>query len=119
MPQPSVTGIDRRHDDDGNLIEEADRVDGELHGRRRIWSAAGTLIAEAHYVHGKLNGKCCLWYDDGMMLVFSYYVDDELHGLYKSYWDNGNLKESGVYIHGSPSEYQWFDDAGNLIEELI
>ena len=115
--QNLYTGTKRRFRE-GKLIEEADYVNGKLHGLRRIWSACGVLLAEGEYRDGKPNGKCHVWSEDGRLSIASEYVNGKLNGHYESCWPDGKIKESGTYVGGRRIKYQWFDDKGNLVQSI-
>jgi antitoxin component YwqK of YwqJK toxin-antitoxin module len=57
MATQSNVEIRKFYNDQGGLSEEAEYVNGVLHGKRIYWHENGQKIGEADFFNGKLEGK--------------------------------------------------------------
>ena len=55
---------------------------GDLHGLKSMWDQNGNLLEEANYVNGKLNGRFFEKAQDGKEIVF-HYKDNRREGLHE------------------------------------
>jgi len=112
---------------------------GKLEGMKKLWDAQGNLLEEANYVQGKLNGRFFQKMPDGREIVFTYrnnfkngphevyyppvqngrkikaveanFENDQLQGLVVEYTDRGvkvaetpyeqGVKEGRAKVHGA------------------
>lgn len=116
------TGICFSLNDNNNLDEETELVNGLKHGKSKKYINDGTLLKESNYKNDLLDG-IIKWYSDGILSVESNYRKGENHGLHNEYdkegrlslqmnynqgikdglykeYENGELKEEGKYKDG-------------------
>lgn len=82
----------------GQLLEEADYVDGKLHGRRILYypGTLDTQIVET-YAQGLFHGPYRLLYPDGKLQYAGSYTDNQLEGIWTKYYENGQPKEEVTF----------------------
>lgn len=139
-------GVYRRYDENGDLRESCNYVQGQLDGKRNIFFPDGTIeISETHR-EGSFHGAYVSYYRTGHKREEGMYKDNEMTGLWKFYYDlpgdalkeevtfennmengpfreyhpNGELAAEGTYKdeleHGLTKVW---DSTGFLIKEIL
>ena len=67
------TGICRTYDDNGQLIEQRDYVDGHVHGKVQEWYPDGQMKSERDFTNNMQNGEFRMWNEDGSLDYAAYY----------------------------------------------
>lgn len=109
----------RKVDEQGNVVQLWNEVDGVIHGPWRVWSANGVLIYEVDFLNGKEQGEAKVWDENGNLTRVCHFEKGELHGHYLAYWANGKVKEEGEYRHGKRvAPYTWYNQVGDVIQTI-
>jgi len=108
------TGLWIRKEENGNLREEQNYLNGEYHGEVKKYNN-GKLSRFEEYANGKRHGKD-IWYREyPVMREERTYENGEIYGIEKYYYDNGELQltyyhQEGMYI--KTFYYQGYENAG-------
>jgi antitoxin component YwqK of YwqJK toxin-antitoxin module len=86
--------------DDGQMREQSNYVDGEMHGKCTWWDDNGQMRGQENYVNGELHGERTLWYDNGQLSEQSNYVNGNLHGECTLWYHDGQMCEQANYANG-------------------
>ena len=138
-------GVYTLRDSVGVLLEEANYMQGALHGERKIYSNQGELETienyrndtfegpyqllfpdgqlkfDAAYSNGVLVGEAKGYYENGQLKEVVQFKDNVENGPFIEYHPNGNLKATGSYYSGNHSEHgplELFDENGDLIKKM-
>lgn len=82
------SGLDRLHDEEGNLKLESYRKNGKLHGPSRFYSKDGALLAEAWYLNGLQEGKAFHYYPSGILYSIQRFKQGLQHGKQEYFHEN-------------------------------
>ena len=97
----------------GTKADEAEYVDGNVHGMRRSWYSDDTPGDEEHYVEGKIHGLRRAWHYNGELWVEETYVYDILHGLCRYWYTDGKPCAEETFEHGRRNTWRSWDCNGN------
>lgn len=78
---------------DGKIFEEAEYVENELHGTRKLFHENGNIQAEETYVQGNFEGPYKAYFPNGNPLREGQYRANSMDGDWKYYYETGQLKE--------------------------
>jgi len=84
-------------DDDGNIFDKANYVNGTLSGKRTIYYQDGSTDTEENYVDGVLTGEYTQYYKNGNVMQRGSYTDGTLNGEVVTNFENGSKKESVTF----------------------
>lgn len=126
--------------ENGNIEEDLNYVDGELHGLQKYYYEDGTLKRETYYFNDIENGEFKDYYPNGKLyakvnvikgkregvaeifyksgkLKQSYSIhSDSLDGDFSSYYENGKLHVHAVYDMGKAIYVKKYDEKGKLVK---
>ncbi len=99
--QQLYTGEARYYREDGSLKQQAQVVDGKLHGSFVSYNADGNVAYKVDYKHGKQDGVLRVYTDDGRLNKEVPYKDGKLNGTEEIFgFEDGLLSESIDYLDG-------------------
>jgi|TARA_B110000977_G_scaffold140095_1_gene177844 antitoxin component YwqK of YwqJK toxin-antitoxin module len=110
------TGICFSLNDNNNLDEETELVNGLKHGKSKEYHNDGELFKEINYKNDLLDG-INKWYSDGILSVESNYRKGEEHGLHNEYDKEGRLSIQVNYKQGIQDGLYYKYENGELKEE--
>jgi len=94
------TGITRDRNEQGQVSNEVQYVDGIKHGTDTRW-AGGRKHTENHYVNGKQHGLSSAWkYSNGQKWFEGNYVDGKREGNHTWWYEDGTKSAEDNYING-------------------
>jgi len=128
----------------GQKMEEANYVDDQLHGERRLYGEGGVLDIveryvdgafdglyqkfhpngqvkfEASYITGILSGETKSYYESGQLKEIVAFKNNEENGPFEEYHPNGKIKAKGQYLDGDNEhgELELYDENGILIKKM-
>jgi uncharacterized protein len=86
----------------GKLMSESEFYYGASHGASREYSASGTVLSVRNYHYGRLTGKSETFYDNGTRRSEVNYRNGERHGWTRYYDRSGKLMKSVYYYNDWP-----------------
>ena len=84
---------------DDKLIYEGEYLNGERHGKGKVYYSDGKLNFEGEYLNGKKNGKGKVYHTNGKLSFEGEYVNGKRNGKGKEYDYNGKLSFEGEYVN--------------------
>ena len=98
--RPSNRRVEKVFGEDGQLIAEAEfNSAGKLDGVERHWNVAGQLILEANYINGLHDGSYRSWWDTGKVKEEGTYKMGQRVGVYT--WFSADGKKVSEHDYGS------------------
>lgn len=91
-------GIFNSYYKDGSIHEEANYVDGQLAGTRKLYKENGDLEIEEFYENGVLSGEYKVFHPNGEVNLLSNYVNGTLQGILKEFWSDGQIKAEVTFV---------------------
>lgn len=77
----------------------------------------GEKEQEVEYLNGQFHGKYRLWYNNGQLWIDELYENGIKHGKFIVYSDDGDKSFSGEYNQGAKTgEWNFWDNKGNLVK---
>lgn len=144
---PSIRdGTYHRYDDEENLLESVQYVNGTVEGPRKIYYPNGQLMILETYMNGRFQGPYQTFYESGNKNEEGSYSDNQMEGEWRYYYDsegnpvrevvqfrdnmengpfreyheNGQLKAEGTYKDEyEDGMFREYDADGNLIKEIL
>jgi len=130
--------------ENGQLLETAFYVNGQLHGTRTLYHENGVIQAvepyengvfkgdfqafydnkqlelAGKYVNGQMDGEWKRYYDSGELMEIVTFVENEENGPFVEYYKNGQQKAAGVYLEGDNEhgELKLFNENGELTKKM-
>lgn len=90
-------GEARVYDDDGNLFDLSNYLNGKLNGKRTIYYRDGNIDTEENYEGGSLEGVYTQYHSNGKVMQRGAYKNGTLEGEVISFYENGSIRESVTF----------------------
>lgn len=132
--------------DNGNMLEEAEYVDGVPDGERKMYFENGQLMIVEHYEKGVYEGEYLGYNNDGSLAVRGQYTDNVMSGVWRKYYKtpkdrvkeevtfvnneedgpfkeyhpNGKVSAEGYYSGGfMDGDITMYDESGKVLRKLM
>lgn len=106
--------------ENGNLNQTGQYKNGKPHGKLEFFYEDGKLESFSYYKNGALDGSFSSFHTDGQITAKGEYIDGKLNGIAEFWFPNGLLKSHSEFENGKKvGKWQYYDETGNLIEELL
>ena len=103
---------------DDKLIYEGEYLNGERHGKGKVYYIDSTIYFEGEYLYGKKNGKGKVYHTNGVIWFEVEYKNGLKNGKGKEYHYNGKLSFEGEYVNGREWIGTQYDENGNVIYKI-
>ena len=106
---------------DGVVVERfyRSKTDSLVQGKYEIFDDAGNLIEEANYVDGLLDGTRTLYHPNGKPQYVETHVAGTFSGPYRAYYPDGELELEGEYVDNkSAGTWRRYYPDGAKMEEV-
>jgi hypothetical protein len=91
--QRPFTGVSTEYQENGQLAEKVNWVDGEVNGLAESYHENGQLAYKGNFKDGKFNGLSKWYHENGQLMKTFTHKDGRLHGLWESYDENGQEQD--------------------------
>jgi antitoxin component YwqK of YwqJK toxin-antitoxin module len=103
-------------DEEGNMVDSANYVNGRLKGVEKKWYKNG-MQSDSLVFDGAGNGAQVSWYDDGSPASGGYWTQDTVkRGRWKYYHHNGTVMATEDYVAGKKTACACFDESGRQLD---
>jgi antitoxin component YwqK of YwqJK toxin-antitoxin module len=107
-------GISIKYYDTGELMEEADWVNGNQEGNHKIFYKEGEPYLQCKMSNNQRNGLCLILSKNGRMEMEANYKNNLRQGVWKYYNENGEFRYSLNYNEGELLNPEVRDSIANL-----
>ena len=94
--------FEKSYYDNGNLRYKASKKNNYFNGDAEYWDEEGNLINEVEYLNGMIHGQWVDYYLSGSIKSIANYNFDKKDGLETYYYENGNKKSETFYENNIP-----------------
>lgn len=94
-------GVYKKYLDNGNLFEQSNYVDGELHGERTLYYTNGNPEIIETYEKGNIAGSYKVFRENGELLLEYSYENGQIEGISRKYFKGGALEEEVTFENGA------------------
>jgi antitoxin component YwqK of YwqJK toxin-antitoxin module/Tfp pilus assembly protein PilF len=104
----------------GNKSIEANYFNGDLNGKRLVYTSNNTLSTENDFIFNAENGTSKEYYLNGKVRLLENYYYGKLHGLTQSFYENGKVRFERMFKLGEKHGWtKFYDDKGTLLKSIL